>query len=154
MNTENEIIYNKAKKEYQDIIEIYEKLYKELIEKCKELKEKCKKSEEKYKKLEEKKCYECINKVINDDLKNKNKSLKKQIKSIQDSQNFYEHKESILKNKIKDKIRKIELEGIWIDEDYYYNEALEDDYPICKEEFTKEEVEDLVINILKRLSEE
>ena len=39
MNTENEIIYNKAKKEYQDIIEIYEKLYKELIEKCKELQE-------------------------------------------------------------------------------------------------------------------
>ena len=39
MNTENEIIYNKAKKEYQDIIEIYEQLNKELREKCKELQE-------------------------------------------------------------------------------------------------------------------
>ena len=64
------------------------------------------------------------------------------------------NKESILKNKIQDKIKKIKLEGIWIDEDYYYNEALGDEYPICKEEFTKEEVEDLVVDILKGLLEE
>lgn len=45
MNVEYERGYNRAKKEYQDIIEIYEQLNKELREKCKKLQEKLEEKE-------------------------------------------------------------------------------------------------------------
>lgn len=52
---------------------------------------------------------------------------------------------------IRDKIKELEKDGIWITEDYYFNEELEDEYPICKTNFSKEEMQDVVKDILKEI---
>lgn len=59
--------------------------------------------------------------------------------------------EYINKQVIRDKIKKIDDEGIWITEDYYFNEELGEEYPICQKEFTKEELEDVIKDILKAI---
>ena len=59
--------------------------------------------------------------------------------------------EYINKQIIRDKIKKIDDDGIWITEDYYYNEELGDEYPIAQSNFSKEEMEDIVVDILKSI---
>ena len=56
-----------------------------------------------------------------------------------------------LPNKIRDKIKEIENDGIWITEDYYYDKELGEEYPIAQSNFSKEEMEDIVVDILKSI---
>ena len=58
---------------------------------------------------------------------------------------------SVSKDKIRDKIKEIENDGIWITEDYYYDKELGEEYPIAQSNFSKEEMEDIVVDILKSI---
>ena len=103
----------------------------------------------------------------NKDLEERNKKLDRENQGLFEAYNFNdtnllaktlkEYRKEILnsvpKSKVTEKIEEIEKQGIWIDEDYYYNEELGEEYPICKKEFTKEELEEVVIDILNKLQE-
>ena len=76
--------------------------------------------------------------------------LNQQINSFETLLSYIETLEK-LPNKIRDKIKEIENEGIWITEDYYYDKELGEEYPIAQSNFSKEETEDIVVDILKKI---